>query len=172
MALPVATGDTISVDDIQPKETEAQPSDLLIHASGDKTVIAHKNELKLLSNDADMSLLSNYPCSALDKVYLNINLADLKFLYKSSEIKFNSNLESHIANFMKSASASHDGTRCQVRYFDALIAVESLLKHNITRYKKLEELQNEIFINDSVKSAKVKRTPQTQKASMSFTEMN
>ena len=170
---PVAPEGALKIDDIKLVESESMPTtDLLLHASGNKTVIAHKNELKLVSNDQDMSLFSNYPCSPLDTVYLNINLADLQFMIKSSELKQTAQLENQVAHFLHQAVSSHDGYRCRVRYIDALLAVEALLKQTVGRYKKLEELTNEVFISDSVKSSPVKRSTQGEKASMSFSDIH
>ncbi len=52
-----------------------------------KVIVTKGSEVKLFSQDADMSLFSNYPRAAVDKVYLNVNDKDLHYLIKHSNSK-------------------------------------------------------------------------------------
>jgi hypothetical protein len=76
-------------------------------ASG-KLVVASGSEVKLMNPKYDMTLFSNYPCSPIDLVYINLNSADLKFLLKSCESNTN---DVHVEQFFSQFLKTFDGQR-------------------------------------------------------------
>jgi hypothetical protein len=76
-----------------------------------------------MSQGADISLFSNYPCSATDKVFINVNKQDLKSLL------LHSNSDSaHLSVFYNQVTESFDGQRAIVTYGDALFAIQTLIE--------------------------------------------
>lgn len=103
-----------------------------------------------MSTDADMTLFSNFPGAATDKVFVNVNDKDLHFLVSHSNCK-------DLGVFFSQVSESFDGQRFQVSYIDALIAVQTMLMACCRLYEDAEALAYQTAINDTCKSANVKK---------------
>lgn len=106
-----------------------------------KLVIASGSQVKLMGQNADMSLFSNYPSAMRDQVFLNINSKDLRFLTEHTDVK---TATAMLVPFYKQVAASFDGQRARVAYMDALLAVQVLLQACKTQYEHLEELAYQV----------------------------
>ena len=89
-----------------------------------------------MSTDADMTLFSNFPGAATDKVYVNVNAKDLHFLVSHSNCK-------DLGVFFSQVSESFDGQRFQVSYIDALYSSDSNLNNNSSKAISNENNTNE-----------------------------
>lgn len=121
-----------------------------------------------MSQTADMSLFSNYPTTAKDNVFINVNGKDLHFLVKNS----GATEMALLAPFFAQVADTFDGQRAKVSYVDALFAVQTLMKASVNQYHQAEQLANQVTINDTCKSQNVKKVAGSTEATLSFTELN
>jgi hypothetical protein len=111
-----------------------------------------------------MTLFSNFPCAASDKVYLNVNSKDLHFLINHSDCK-------DLGNFYQQVTDTFDGQRFQVSYFNGLIAIQTMLAQCCKLYSEAEALGYQTGMNDTSKNASLKKIGGQTEAQLSFTEL-
>jgi hypothetical protein len=85
-------------------------------------IIASGAEIKLVSPEADMSLFSNYPISAFDKVYLKLSASELVKIVQNVTLVSLTDWR-YLNPLYSQIQKSFDGSRARVSYIDALFGV-------------------------------------------------